>query len=95
VTHLDADPAREAELDRLLMDRCAAACCRETATLMTEWLDRALHGDSWARDASTREVWVTLLDEARQSSINADFAWVPSTAAWHEGREPTMKDESP
>jgi hypothetical protein len=74
MTHLDADLAREAELDRLLMDRCAAACCcTETATLMTEWLDRALHGTSWARDASTREVWMTLLDEARRYSVKAGY----------------------
>jgi hypothetical protein len=73
MTQLDADPAREAELDQLVMDRCAAACCTETATLLTEWLDRALHGTSWARDASTREVWMTLLDKARRFSVKAGY----------------------
>jgi hypothetical protein len=60
---------REHELDQLLMDRCAAPCCMETATLMTEWLDRAVHGDSWARDASTRAVWAMLLDEVRHMAV--------------------------
>jgi hypothetical protein len=58
---------REAErdLDQQLRQRCATACCSHTALLMTEWLDRALHGDSVARDVPTREVWISLLEEVR------------------------------
>jgi hypothetical protein len=54
------------EIDSQLMDLCAASCCAQTATLLTEWLDRTLHGDSWARDASTRQVWQSLLSEVHR-----------------------------
>jgi hypothetical protein len=33
---------------------------------MVEQLDIALHGQTWARSASPREVWESLLDEVRR-----------------------------
>jgi hypothetical protein len=57
---------RQDEIDRRLGELCARSDCNEVALLMVERLDLALHGTSWARDATPRQVWRQLLAKVEQ-----------------------------
>jgi hypothetical protein len=55
---------RDDRVQRLLADHpCETA--NEVALVMLEQLDRALHGETWARPEPSRQVWDALLAEVR------------------------------